>query len=246
MNSSATFHLFCVPSAGSSASIYSAWNKAIADHIEVITLEYPGHGRKIQQKLTNDPDELAEQFVQEILNYGDIPFALFGHSVGASLIWKIEEKLKMINADQNLKLKIVSARPSPRFQSLIHHYSDMTDEQIVQELKLYNNFPDEILNNPSALDFFLNIIKNDFILSDNMLKKPIHKSSVPLMSIYGEDDPYIKNHEIMQSWQDWSTEWLGAYRVRGDHFYFLEESILQDTLQIIQDNIQMLTKAMSI
>lgn len=79
------------------------------------------------------------------MTYGDVPCVLFGHSVGASLIWKIEEKLKVSRVDHNLILKIVSARPSPHFQSLIHHYSDMTDGQIVQELKLYNNFPNEIL-----------------------------------------------------------------------------------------------------
>lgn len=235
-------HLFCLPSAGSSASIYSAWNKAIAGNIKVIALEYPGHGRKIQQQLSNDPDGLAEQFAQEILTYGDVPCVLFGHSVGASLIWEIEEKLKVSRVDHNLILKIVSARPSPHFQSLIHHYSDMTDGQIVQELKLYNNFPNEILNNPNALDFFLRIIKNDFILSDNMLKKPIQKSSVPLMSIYGKDDPYIQNHEIMQSWQDFSEQWLGAYAVRGDHFYFLNPEILQDTAEIIQNKIKYVMK----
>ncbi|EGJ62648.1 hypothetical protein HMPREF0020_03651, partial [Acinetobacter baumannii 6013113] len=43
----------------------------------------PGHGRKIQQPLSNNPDELAKQFTQEILSYGDVPFVLFGHSVGA-------------------------------------------------------------------------------------------------------------------------------------------------------------------
>lgn len=246
LNISLPIYLFCLPSAGSSASIYSAWTKAMTGNIQVIALEYPGHGRKIQQQLSNDPDGLAEQFAQEILTYGDVPYVLFGHSVGASLIWKIEEKLKVSHADHNLILKIVSARPSPHFQSLIHHYRDMTDGQIVQELKLYNNFPDEILNNPSALDFFLRIIKNDFILSDNMLKQPIQKSSAPLMSIYGQDDPYIQDHEIMQSWQDFSDQWLGAYRVRGDHFYFLDTDILQDTVSIIQDNIHQVIKTRAV
>lgn len=109
MINNSKINLFCVPSAGSSASIYNTWNKAIAGNIKIIALEYPGHGRKIQQPLSNDPDGLAEQFAQEILTYGDIPYVLFGHSVGASLIWKIEEKLKLGDADHNLSLKIVSA-----------------------------------------------------------------------------------------------------------------------------------------
>ncbi|MFI7983359.1 thioesterase II family protein, partial [Acinetobacter baumannii] len=134
------------------------------------------------------------------------------------------------------------ARPSPRFQSIIHRYSEISDEQIVQELKLYNNFPDEILNHPSALEFFLKIIKNDFILSDNLLKKSIQKSIIPLMAIFGEEDPYINNHDIMQSWQDLTEEWFGAYSVRGDHFYFLNPEILQEVAELIQNKIEYIAK----
>ena len=43
------------------------------------------------------------------------------------------------------------------------------DEKIIDELKRYNNFPDEILNNQDALTFFLKIIRNDFYLSDQLL-----------------------------------------------------------------------------
>lgn len=242
INISTPIHLFCVPSAGSSASIYSAWNQAFDENIRVIALEYPGHGRNIQQPLSNNPNELAEQFLQDILSYGDVPFVLFGHSVGASLIWTIEEKLQQAHADQNLVLKIVSARPSPRFQNIIHRYSEMSDEQIVNELKLYNNFPDEILNHPNALEFFLKIIKNDFILSDNLLKKSFKRSIIPLMAIYGNEDPYIHNHDIMQSWQDMTEAWQGAYSVRGDHFYFLDPEILQVTAGLIQNRIEYVMK----
>lgn len=242
MINNSKINLFCVPSAGSSASIFSAWDKTSAENIKVIALEYPGHGRKIQQPLSHDPDFLAHQFSLEILAYGNMPYVLFGHSVGASLIWKIEEKLKILHADHNLILKIVSARPSPLFQNLIHNYSHLTDEQIIQELRLYNNFPDEILNNVNALNFFLPIIKNDFILSDNMIKKPIFKSSVPLMSVYGEADPYIKNHKIMESWSTYTNKWLGAHQFSGDHFYFLDTTILQKMLHLIQEKIYLSMK----
>lgn len=46
--------------------------KTSAENIKVIALEYPGHGRKIQQPLSHDPDFLAHQFSLEILAYGNI------------------------------------------------------------------------------------------------------------------------------------------------------------------------------
>ncbi len=237
MNNTSKIHLFCVPSAGSSASIFAAWDKVSTDSIRVIALEYPGHGRKIQQPLSHDPDFLAAHFATEILAYGDVPYALFGHSVGASLIWHIEAKLKSLHAHHDLLLKIVSARPAPDFQQSIRHYGQMTDAQIIQELKLYNNFPDEILNNAHALNFFLPIIKNDFLLSDQMCCKAPNKSTAALISIYGQDDPYLDHPAVMDGWQKYSERWLGTYRCEGDHFYFLRADVLKQTLHIIENNI---------
>lgn len=72
---------------------------------------------------------------------------------------------------------------------------ELTDEKIIDELKRYNNFPDEILNNQEALTFFLKIIRNDFYLSDQLLSEKIHKTEVPIVAFYGKQDPDIPNKE---------------------------------------------------
>lgn len=238
MNTEKYINLFCIPSAGSSASIYYNWDKKINDNIKVIPLEYPGHGRKIKEQLINDPDKLAEIFIQEIKSFGDKKFILFGHSVGASLLWRIEEKLKEEEIYNNLSLLIVSSRSTPDYQSSINNYGSMNDDELIHELKIYNNFPDEILDNKSALEFFLKIIKNDFILSDRMINEKIEITKKPLISIYGKDDPYIQHHEIMESWNKYSEKWFGSYALEGNHFYFMNQDILLNTLQIIQSNAE--------
>lgn len=72
---------------------------------------------------------------------------------------------------------------------------ELTDEKIIDELKRYNNFPDEILNNQDALTFFLKIIRNDFYLSDQLLGEKIHKTGVPIVAFYGKQDPDILTKE---------------------------------------------------
>ncbi|MFT4020489.1 MAG: alpha/beta fold hydrolase [Acinetobacter sp.] len=230
-------NMFCLPPAGSSSSIYHTWNKHIPSGIKVIPLEYPGHGKKIQQALTHDPNTLAQILADEIKTYGNHPFILFGHSVGASVLWRIEQLLKTENIYNNLILLAVSGRPAPSYLKEMSRKSILTDQELINELKTYNNFPNEILNNPDALAFFLNIIKNDFMLSDHMLNDHINITEKPLLSLYGKDDPYINHHDMMEKWQDFSTNWLGAYAVEGDHFYFLDPSILIQTLTIISSNI---------
>jgi surfactin synthase thioesterase subunit len=43
--------MFCLPPAGSSASIYHPWKKQISDNIRIIPIEYSGHGIKINEPL---------------------------------------------------------------------------------------------------------------------------------------------------------------------------------------------------
>ncbi len=51
--------MFCLPPAGSSASIYHPWKKQISDNIRIIPIEYSGHGIKINESLIDEPDLLA-------------------------------------------------------------------------------------------------------------------------------------------------------------------------------------------
>ncbi|MHA3081430.1 thioesterase II family protein [Acinetobacter sp. ANC 5502] len=230
-------NMFCLPPAGSSSSIYHSWNKHIPSGIKVIPLEYPGHGKKIRENLTHDPNQLAQILCDEIKAFGNHPFILFGHSVGASVLWRIENLLKTEKIYNNLILLAVSSRPAPSYLKIMNKKSILTDQELINELKIYNNLPSEILNNQDTLEFFIRIIKNDFMLSDNMLNDQISLTEKPLLSLYGKDDPYIDHHEMMEKWQDFSTIWLGAHAVAGDHFYFLDQATLIKTLAIISANI---------
>lgn len=230
-------NMFCLPPAGSSSSIYHSWKQHIPLGIKVIPLEYPGHGKKIQENLTHDPNQLAQILCNEIKAFGNHPFILFGHSVGASVLWRIENLLKKEKIYNNLILLAVSSRPAPSYLKIMNKKSISTNQELIDELKIYNNFPIEILNNQDAFNFFIKIIRNDFMLSDNMLNDQISITEKPLLSLYGKDDPYIYHHEMMEKWQDFSTNWLGAHAMAGGHFYFLDQPILINTLTIISENI---------
>lgn len=228
-----TVHLFCLPPAGSSASLYSSWNKLTSEKIKVIPLEYPGHGTLVRQRLTHDPDTLAELMIEKIMSYDDKPFALFGHSVGAALLWRIEKKLRNTWLNQQLKLLIVSGRPELEFTKDMKPKRFLTREGLIRALRQYNGVPDELLENQDAMDFFLNILRNDFHLNDMMLEDKVSITNTPLMAFYGKDDPDIRSYEQMNAWQAHSHNWLGCNPLTGGHFYFNDEDQRQDLLNKI-------------
>ncbi|AOA57306.1 hypothetical protein BFG52_02325 [Acinetobacter larvae] len=235
--------MFCLPSAGGSASMYRNWqHHPAATPFEIIPLEYPGHGLKITQQLIYHPEHLAEHLCQEILNYAIADdFILFGHSVGASLLWRIEAKLRHEPIYQKLRLLVISSRPAPYYLKQMQKYTDLDDQQLLRVLQHYNHFPDEIRSNPSALAFFLKIIRNDLHLSDAMLNDEISISSKAVMSVYGQQDPFIPQPAMMQDWQAYSTQWRQCHILTGDHFYFLEPDNLNQLLSVITEQLQQIT-----
>ncbi|WHR57505.1 thioesterase II family protein [Acinetobacter haemolyticus] len=235
------YNMFCLPPAGSSASIYYPWKKQISDNIRIIPIEYSGHGLKINEPLMNDPNLLAMQIANEIQAYPETAFILFGHSVGGGLIWKVLNYLNEKPVIDQLKLIVISSRPEHSYIQHMRYKHALTDKEIINELKRYNNFPDEILNNPEALTFFLRIIRNDFYLSSQLLGEKLSKTKVPVIAFYGKDDPDIPNKIMMDAWQQHTDNWLGSVELDGDHFYFLDPETRIKMLKKISQTVEKLT-----
>lgn len=232
------YHMFCLPPAGSSASIYYPWKKMKSQYFDIIPIEYAGHGMKMQQALINNSDILAKNIVDEILTYQEKPFILFGHSVGGGLIWKVKDQLENLNKLYLLKMMVISSRPEHQYIQQIKDKRQFSDQEIISNLKRYNHFPDEILKHADALAFFLKIIRNDFLLSDQLLSENILKTSIPVLTFHGKDDPDIPDQKAMKAWQQHTEQWLGSIELEGDHFYFLNKEILDQLIEHIENNVE--------
>lgn len=53
------YNMFCLPPTGSSSAIYMPWRRAVdtlsKTHINIIPIEYSGHGIKPNEPLSDDP-----------------------------------------------------------------------------------------------------------------------------------------------------------------------------------------------
>ena len=90
--------LFCFPHAGGSSSIYLKWNNVIENtsKLEIIPLEYKGHGYRMDEDFYNDFDEMVGDMLKSVLDklvLGD-PFMIFGHSMGRMLPLRSQISLK--------------------------------------------------------------------------------------------------------------------------------------------------------
>src|SRR3954447_16006461 len=75
--------LFCFPYAGAGASAFRAWEEELSPSIHLCRVQLPGRDERLREKPIAQLSELTGILSRELQSYLDIPFAFFGHSMGA-------------------------------------------------------------------------------------------------------------------------------------------------------------------
>jgi surfactin synthase thioesterase subunit len=86
--------LFCLPYAGGGASTYNTWNELLPRHAEVCAIELPGRESKSREAPFTAMAPLVDQLTDLIQPLLNIPFALFGHSMGALISFELARELR--------------------------------------------------------------------------------------------------------------------------------------------------------
>src|SRR5262249_27506546 len=81
--------LLCFPYAGGSARIYRNWPDWFAPEVEGVAVGLPGRCFHMRSPLVDNLDTLMAQLLTVIGPVADLPFAVFGHSMGALIAFEL-------------------------------------------------------------------------------------------------------------------------------------------------------------
>ena len=96
--------LFCLPYGGGGASAYSPWARKIASTIQVCPIQPPGRENRHAEMPITRFDRLIEVLVEALGPLLDIPFALYGHSLGGLAAFEVT--LQMLVGEKELILGV--------------------------------------------------------------------------------------------------------------------------------------------
>src|SRR4030095_13712842 len=77
------FRLFCFPYAGGGAGVYRGWAKELRLNVEVCAIRLPGRERRYAEAPLRRAEQVVAALVPILRDLVDLPFAMFGHSMGA-------------------------------------------------------------------------------------------------------------------------------------------------------------------
>lgn len=210
--------LFCLPYAGGSAAVYRPWMAGLPAEVELVSVQLPGRGWRLREPPLRDLSVAADEIAEAIAQMDDLPFAVFGHSMGA---WLGLEVVRRLEASGRMPLRFfASGRQAPGLGSTQPPLSHLTDEEFIAEVqRRYGGIPHEILAERDLLALLLPSLRADIAMLEAHVHRPRRPISTPLHAIVGDSDALVSAEEMAP----WAEEVAGDFEVSildGGHFYF--------------------------
>jgi medium-chain acyl-[acyl-carrier-protein] hydrolase len=212
----AALRLFCFPYAGGSATVFRHWSERLSAEVDVRPMHLPGRGRRFHDALLYRLDQLADEAARAIAPLLDRPYALFGHSMGASVAFEVAQQLRERNLPQPACL-IVSGRRAPHLDAPDPPIHDLPDHRFMEEVMRMNGTPDDVMTQPDIVRIVLPILRADFEAIEMYRPAPRPPLGCRIVALGGQEE--AGSAEAVASWRDYGTGGFRAEIVPGDHFF---------------------------
>lgn len=213
----ARLRLFCLPCAGSGASVYRVWSAGLPSWVEVCPIQLPGREDRYNEPAFTSLTGLSRAVAREILPFLDTPFVIFGHSMGALLAFELTRALRRSGAPAPLALYL-AAYPAPQVPLLrapIHH---LPDGEFIAEIRRMQGTPEAVLQHADLMAFMLPTLRADFEACDTYTCTDEPPLDLPLVLYGGADDRDVPA-TALDEWRHVSTGTFTRRLLPGTHFF---------------------------
>ena len=214
----ARLRLFCLPHAGSGATAYQAWRRDLPNFVEVCALRLPGREARLSERSLSDSRILCEDIAEVVAGECDIPYAIFGHSMGALLAYELALNLrdKGVPPPEGVFLSGRIGAHVPLRTSPLH---ELPLKPFLSELEArYGALPKELIQDQEMLDFYLPILRNDIKLVETYKYQTRDPLACPIYVTAGEGDESVWS-EGLSAWRQHTTGDFDLTMFTGGHFY---------------------------
>jgi medium-chain acyl-[acyl-carrier-protein] hydrolase len=220
--------LFTFPYAGGSASLFSAWSSWLPREVAVCPVQLPGRGSRMREKPFARVDEIVAALVRALEPLLDLPYALFGHSMGALISFELARAVRRRNLPAPHRL-FVSAFRAPHLPDPDPPMHAMPEADLIQELTVLNGTPREVLQDRELLAFLLPMVRADAAVCETYAYAPETPLDCPITVFGGITDPKISQAEL-SAWPQHSRGECKLRMVPGDHFFLHNPAVLLPAL----------------
>ena len=216
----APINLICLPYAGGNIYSYNAFRKYFDGKLNLVMPELPGRGEFYGEPFVKDLHIMAEILFKQLERRLNEPYAFYGHSMGALLIYLLTRRIKRERMPEPLHL-FCSGCKAP-FIPPAHEFYKLPDDELISQLRAYGGSPEDVLNNHDLMELLLPIIRADFEAAETFVYRPGPKLNTGITVFRGHDDDV--SQEDAEAWQTETNMPVPVLNFSGDHFFIIEHA----------------------
>lgn len=209
-------NLFCLPFAGASIYAYRDFGRYIADFVNTIPIELPGRGSRVSEPLLSDINTMVEDVFNQINVQQNMPYAIFGHSLGSLLGFLLVKKIKSKKLPQPIHL-FLSGRGGPSASNNNTPIHSLPKQEFIEKLQEYEGTPKEILQDKGVMDIFEPILRADFKAYETYVYEKSDPFEIPITVMIGTCDK--TTYEDSEKWQEETLRRISIMQFKGGHFF---------------------------
>lgn len=214
--------LICFAYAGGNARMYGAWQKKLGPQVEVCAVQLPGRGARRSEPPFTSLDDLIAALADVLCPHDAIPFAFFGHSLGALIAFELSRHFARHQLRMPERL-IMSAANAPSRRSPPRGLHQMGDDALIEELKRFDGTPPAVMKYRELLAMALPVIRADFMMSETYRYRSAPLLPVPISVMAGIGDP-LTSREQIAAWAELTSASCDMHWFEGGHFFINEQA----------------------
>ncbi|GLF93018.1 thioesterase II family protein [Streptomyces yaizuensis] len=208
--------LFCFPYAGGGGSAFREWSGCLPAGVELWAAQLPGRESRVAEPALRRMDPLVEALYEAVLPRLELPYAFFGHSMGALVAFELTRLLRRRGAPLPTRLLLGAFRapqlPNPHIR--IHHLPD----EVLKTVLRKEGTPRQVLESDELMRALLPTLRADLELCDTYQHREEQPLAVPLSVFGGHQDVRVGRGDL-DSWRTQTAKTFRLVMLPGSHFF---------------------------
>ena len=228
-------YLYCFPYAGGNISVFENLKKVLEPDIQMIGIEYPGHGKRFKEKLAETWDELMADVAMQLEALPDEGnIALLGYSMGSLVASEVVQRNLLSKRPVHV---FAMSHNAPHLTDVEGVWTDGSDYEIISRMKCLGGFErvdEKIIASRYFQTMFMNPLKADYHLLQIFEREEIMQSKSEATVIYSPKDASV-NH--IQEWEQYFKN--VDFAQIGENHFILKEHI-GEIAEIVKEKLTLL------
>jgi surfactin synthase thioesterase subunit len=206
--------LIMVPYAGSLGFAYGCIKEKLKDEYNIIVIDYLGRGNRSDMPSAASLEELVTDVYSQIemVIQSQIDYILFGHSMGAYIVYEVYQRILSNYIVQPKMLIFSGVKTFNSFEPMVY----LNDEEFYEKYILLGGINEEILENEDMKTLVFENLRTDIELIKEFSMFDLNrKLFIPTIIMNGEDD----EKSSYESWCRICRAECLYYVFPGGHFF---------------------------